>query len=353
MSGAKDGADHYGSKEGPHIMRHQYTPIFADVLTSRIWAMAPSTRSVWLWLMLRADPEGFVCADAAGVAIGANVTLDAARDALAELSEADPEAEPGTELDGRIIVRVPRGWRLLGFELGRELAKLEGQKARNRRYMARYRAAANEASNDESTVDASGLQVDVPKPIPKPKPLPEDREIPPTPQPVVIEPEPPSEPVPTIVVSSRVLMAIPATWQPSQSLRDDATMAGVTDFDERLASLRSGPIGGTRGVFEHWLEDYVRSFFGKWRTWGETDRAKAANRANPDWKNGAWRGGPVKLEPTGKHRAYAKKHGLDIDKLARELTESGAVDDLGAKRALELLGSKMSLLVRERREAAA
>jgi hypothetical protein len=81
---AMDGASN-GAREGSHNMRQQYTCIFARTIRSHIWAMPTSWRCVWLWLKLSADPEGFVCASSAGVAIGANVSLEEARDALLAL----------------------------------------------------------------------------------------------------------------------------------------------------------------------------------------------------------------------------------------------------------------------------
>ena len=126
-------------------------------------------------------------------------------------------------------------------------------------------------------------------------------------------------------------------------------MAGVLRFDEQLTSLRLGPIGGTRGIFERDLESYIRSLFGKWRTWEETQRAKATAAAAVATKPRAqgYRAPTLTIEATPKHRAYAAKHSLPLDELVRELNASGAVDDLGAKRALEMLGEKMGRLVRE------
>ena len=150
---------------------------------------------------------------------------------------------------------------------------------------------------------------------------------------------------PVLPVAPKTLHAIPATWQPSPSLRFEATVAGVLDLEERVLSLRAGPIGGVRGVFETELENYIRTFFGRWRTWAETDRAKASAAAKP--RAQSYRAPSVTIEATTKHRAYAKKHNLPLDELVRELHTSGAVDDLGAKRALEMLGEKMGRLVRE------
>ncbi len=298
-------------------MRHQYTPIFQDVLASRLWAMAPSTRVVWLWFQLRADPDGYVCASVAGVAIGANVTLEAATLALEELTEHDPDADPV-----QILERAPRGWRVVGFKEQAELVAVERQRARNRRYMATYRhaKAANDAAVDEliaMTTEASTLPAEphteappsvtpaLPNVTPNASPasrapasdpdpdltnsrraggdpdLLERARVVPTAAPAApVEVENRSgAPASSFVLPPRVVYEIPATWQPSESLRSEALMAGVTDFDERILRLRSGPVGGVRGVFENLIEDYIRNFFGRWRTWAETDRAKAAAAA--------------------------------------------------------------------------
>lgn len=69
---------------------------------------------------------------------------------------------------------------------------------------------------------------------------------------------------------------IPESWVLSDALRSEAKAAGVLDPDAHLARLRTGPVGGTRGIFPDQLEAYVRSLFGKWRTWEETDRARAS-----------------------------------------------------------------------------
>ncbi len=367
-------------------MRQQYTPIFRSILTSRVWALSPAHRCVWMWLQLHADPEGYVCADVTGVAMGARVTGTEAREALELLALPDADAEPDDPHEGRIIERVSKGWRVLDYEASRELAKREARNARNRRYMrtARAKGPANdtEAAAVEALVELTtepsdtgvpcGPNVAPPKPKPKSKPktISEDGDSPLPPGMFAcvscgriesahgpcecgsrtFQNPPVHDDQTGSITLHRVQHTFPATWQPSQSLRDDATMAGVTDFDDRLASLRTGPIGGTRGVLEGELDNYVRSFFGKWRTWAETDRAKTiAAQQKP--ASGPWRGGVVRavIEPTSKHRSYAKKHGLPLDELVREMVESGAAEELGAKRALELLGTKMSKLVQDRR----
>lgn len=133
------------------------------------------------------------------------------------------------------------------------------------------------------------------------------------PQPPVIE----ASFVESVVPPRRVVYEL-GTFEPSPELRSEALVAGVKDLDGHLARLRSGPIGGTRGVLEHELPNYIRSFFGKWRTWEETDRAKAAGT----------RGAPAPEPPKaptvpgcprwvhGDHAKIAVTVGLDVRKAA-------------------------------------
>lgn len=315
-------------------MRHSYTPIFRDVLTSRVWALPDAQLRVWLWLQLQADPEGFVCADVTGVAVGTRVSGQDAREALDVLSLPDADADPSDVNQGRLLERVPRGWRIVGHEATRELAKREAQNARNRKYMRKVRA---EAANDSSVdaVDPGVASVDVPKPKPKPKPLSSEGEIPPTPRDAEAQ-QAMTEAAETRVLAARTIHAIPATWQPSESLRADAAMAGIASLDERVASLRTGPVGGSRGIFETELESYIRSFFGKWRSWEETDRAKAAQAVKP--RGQSYRERPEDLlttsqaasafRPSSDHEKFCAKAGLDIDfavKLYRQSPEHDAV----------------------------
>lgn len=308
-------------------MRNTYTCIFRNVTTSRIWALPPSARCVWLWLHLVADPEGFVCATVSGVAVGANVPVEDARMTLERLEAPDPDADPSDPFEGRVVKRVPRGWLVLGFEELRELAKEETRRARNRKYMKGYRAANDNAS----TSGLEGDTVSPPKPRPKPNDLSEEIN-PPTPQGSV----------------AVALTQLPELWEPSDELRSSAIAAGVAKLDEHIKRLRTGPIGGARGVFPSQLENYIGGLFGTWRTWEETDRAKAAQ------KNSGQRGSPFRptIDPTGKHRRFAAKHGLDLDALVRELTESRVHEELGQQRALEILGERMSKMVREKEAAA-
>lgn len=342
-------------------MRQHYTPIFRKVLTSALWAFHPSVRCVWLWLELSADPEGYVAADVRGVAQGANVSLKEARQALIVLAAPDPEADEAHPWQGRFIDRVPGGYRVLDFEEQRELARQESKKAANRRYMRRVRAEARgepltstEAAND-SNVDTGGETSSNSPPtrtIPrtKTKTDPSEAEGSSPLPPAVVGCDFGSEPGRVVLIpQSRTIFAVPADWQPSPELKQEAAIEGVLKLDEHIQRLRTGPIGGTRGVFEHEFESYIRSMFGKWRAWEETDRAKAAAAAKAPAAR-AFQKAPA-LEAKSKHKRVAAKYQIDLDAILRDAEEKRFPETLGYERALELVEKELARQVQAKIDA--
>jgi hypothetical protein len=335
-------------------MRHQYTPIFRELTTSSIWATTPATRCVWFWLLLNADPEGYVPGAIPGIAIAAHVSDDECRRAFALFLDPDPDSRNGDH-EGKRLERVPGGFRILNFEYYRELAKSEAERARKRVWAKQNRKQLSlpfppeflpptEAELEEEwqeprqpfpdVAERSG-NVDAPKPISKPKPM-EGEEPPPPP---VVEAQ-----------GQRMRYFSLDGWEPSAALIADAAMAGVPPalFEERVAELRNGPIGGTRGVFDR--DAYIRRQFGRWRTWAETDRQKAL--AAPQARSGRAYGQAPPLEPSGAQEAYAQKHGVDLRPLLRTIADEGLVDKLGAGRAREILQERLVKAARDRKGAA-
>lgn len=291
-------------------MRHPYTPLFRDFLTSSMWAADPATRCVWIWFLLMADPEGYVAGTVPGVAQQAGVTLEQAKVAIELLESPDPYSST-PDFEGRRVVKVPRGWHIVNFVAYRERAKLEAEKARKRTWAQRKRGnqlslpfPASDGVDMSTDVDASSETVDAPKPKPKPKHLSSEGEDPPLPPVTRVRP---------------VVFSLDG-WEPSKELENAAVMAGVAKFAEHVARLRTGPIGGTRGVFADELDAYIESQFGKWRAWEETDRAKDAQRLTAAASPRGFGGTSVHVdpfEPDARQEAFAKKHGLDIGALLR------------------------------------
>jgi hypothetical protein len=350
-------------------MRNPYTPVFRRTLQSRIWALSPSTRCVWLWLRLIADPEGYVNADLAGVAAGANVTPDEARRAMEGFLAPDPDADPEDPHEGRVLERVRGGWLIIDYAPSVELARSESRNARNAQYARARRAreaaereearayidleevAANDAEPTEGHADArvapyksrsrskllssEGEDSPLPPTVPSVSPsVEESAEAPsaPTPPPAMAPPSRDVAPQSTneVGVLPAVIRSVPSDWSAPEELVAEAIMAGLTreSFDRRLADLRLGPIGGARGVLAHQLESYIRSFFGKWKAWEETDRAKArAAAAAPPSSRRQFI--PPTPEPKPKHVNYAKAHGIDLKAVVADLAERKVFETLG------------------------
>lgn len=288
-------------------MRHQYTPVFRDLLTSSLWATAtPATRCVWIALMLSADPEGYIPTSIPGLALTARVTIEEAREAVRLLTEPDPDSRTKTD-EGRRLREVDHGFFIINFTAWRERAVQEAEKARKRNWahMNRKRAA-----NDNGHVDASsGSSETLDAPKPKPKPSSSSSLS--------------SELGFEAPVVQQVLKRIPVDYTLSEELVAYAKQSGVKDPERWFAKLKKGPIGGSRGVFPDQLEGYLQDQVPQWRTWEETERAKeTAQRAAasaPQTRFGRGGHAPVGPEPNAEQRAYAERHGLDLQ---------GIVDDL-------------------------
>ncbi len=318
-------------------MRESFVPLFQDIRNSSLWAHDSDIRIVWFTLLTLADPEGFVPAAIPGIAVAANVPVDKAREAVAIFEAPDPDSR-SEELEGRRLEKVPRGWRIVNFRAHADRARHEAEKARKRRWAQRQRdAAANDRGEGEfarefaveaAIIDAmafadgvdatetprvaegSGASttrvetVDASKSKSKSKSG--EEKTPPPPVPVQGQPQ--------------VWFTLEG-WTPSAEVRADAVMAGVRNFDQRLAELRTGPIGGRRGVTDR--DAYVRAQLPKWRDWDATD---AAQKAAPSGRRGAPEPEPAPKRPSvpgcpawvhPDHAALATEKGLNLRYEAR------------------------------------
>jgi hypothetical protein len=312
-------------------MRHQYTPIFREFTTSSMWAKSCEERCVWLWMLLNADPEGFVPGTIPGLAIAANVELKETRKAIAAFMAPDPDSNTQTN-KGRRLEKVPHGWRILNFEYWRELAKHEAEKARKRKW-ANANGKRPPAANDNaapkplapsSNLDASSETLDAPKPKPK-SDLFSEEEIPPTPQ-----APPPPPPVASQQSRHGVLTELPDDYVPSEALRMAATLAGVKRLDHWIAKLKMKPIGGQSGIRADKLEPWLIGLVAEWRKWEETDSFKDGNSRSGAGSGSRFQGGQAP-SPTARrervqgapdwvyveHDKFARREGLNLNRAAR------------------------------------
>lgn len=74
-------------------------------------------------------------------------------------------------------------------------------------------------------------------------------------------------------------------WDEPPELAAEAVAAGVplAYYRERIEQLRNTTIGGSAGVRDR--TKWVRSQFGRWRTWVETESARASGARRRDVPN--------------------------------------------------------------------
>lgn len=310
-----------------------FTMVYRSILTSSIWTTPHPklhmVRCVWMTLMLLADKNGFVHASLPGLAAAAVVSIDDAKEAIDLFLAPDPYSRT-KEHEGRKIVDFDGGWMLLNYEKHRDAKRDALQKKYRRDWYHKQRASGvgdpgnSSLEQDERSVFVSSDQ---------------DQSL--------------AGPDPREATERPVWKSLDG-WEPRPELFARAVEIGLPrpELELRLAELRNGPIGGARGVFDR--DDYVMRLLPKWKAWHETAQGAAVHApgSTRGGSGGPRRGGILRsvLDPTGKHRSYAQKHGLDLPALCREMEESGAIEELGHKRALELLGQKMSEIVRQRRQ---
>ena len=327
-----------------------FTKVYRSMLTSSLWTMPHPrlhmVRCVWMTLMLLADRRGYVHASVPGLAAAAIVTLEEAEEALQLFREPDRYSRT-REHEGRRLVDVEGGWLLLNYESHRAAAVDELAKQSKREWYHREKAKRSSAPSKTRCDSLAPSKLEEIERVPSASSSDQDRSL-----------EGPEQNGSTGSAQPVELQGLRGVhrsltgWEPRPELFARAVEIGLPRevVEARIAELRNGPIGGARGVFDR--DDYVMRQLPRWKTWHETAQSQAVHRAGS--ANGAGtgprRGGILRsvLEPTGRHRAYAEKHGLDLAALTRKIEESGAVEELGHKRALELLGQTMSKAVHDK-----
>lgn len=284
-----------------------HVKLFATITDSSIWDQPDHVCKIWITLLAMADWHGCVYASLPGLANRARKSIREVEEALEVFRAPDPYSR-SPEHDGRRLVDIDGGWMLLNYTKHREAKNAEALRESKRLYAARARAAKKvEASRttpstsriNDSVVLVSDLEPDQsegPDPEgvqgePGPSAFEEarDRAIelqfeeavvwdggPVHPEDEAQEAPPSSFDAYDAPVMGAKVNALPEGWQPSESLFAEASTAGLPReyFLERIAELRLGPIGGSRGVWLNKLDDYIRKLIPKWRTWYETAKAK-------------------------------------------------------------------------------
>lgn len=79
---------------------------------------------------------------------------------------------------------------------------------------------------------------------------------------------------------STALHEIPDDWVTPEVVYTRASEIGLPRerVDARVAKLREGPIGGTRGIFRRQLTKHILGLLPQWKAWDDNDAAKARGR---------------------------------------------------------------------------
>lgn len=123
-----------------------YTPLFGSIITSSIWNEDDSTRIVWITLLAMADMHGVVEGSIPGLAVVARVSTEACEKGIKALLSPDKYSRT-KEHEGRRIVVVDGGWKILNHGMYRQKAKSRG--ADQRRYRERKKLESSSLSNNK------------------------------------------------------------------------------------------------------------------------------------------------------------------------------------------------------------
>jgi hypothetical protein len=114
-------------------MAINYTILKSSFIHSSIWMEDSDTRIVWVAFLAMRNKDGEVFSSVIGMAHAARVDFEKTKAAIEKFCAPDSYSNT-TEHEGRRLVAIPGGWRLLNHEK----VKAEAQAANKANYMAGY-----------------------------------------------------------------------------------------------------------------------------------------------------------------------------------------------------------------------
>lgn len=124
-------------------MSDGFTKLFGSLIHSTIWREADHVRLVWITMLAIVNRDGVVEASLPGLADAARVTVEQCEEALSKLGEPDKYSR-SKEHDGRRIVEVDGGWRLLNYDTYRRRMSAEDQREKGAARARSFRARDND-----------------------------------------------------------------------------------------------------------------------------------------------------------------------------------------------------------------
>jgi hypothetical protein len=150
-------------------MAEPFAKLVCSILSSSVWKETSDIRVVWITLLAMADKTGYVGASIDGIAHQARVSEEIAEEAMRRFQMPDPKSR-SPEHEGRRVVQVKRGWKLLNYEDIRNEWQTEERKEQKRRWWREHRSSMS-SSKSSCLLDRSDTDSD-----PDPDPEAEKRE---------------------------------------------------------------------------------------------------------------------------------------------------------------------------------
>lgn len=127
-----------------------YSKLFSCIVTSSIWGMDSDIRIVWVTMLALKNQYGEVLASVPGLARAANVALEKCEEAITLFSSPDKYSRTKTD-DGRRIVEIDGGWRIINNDHYNSLMSLD-----ERREYKRVKEAERRERKRGQSVDSRG-----------------------------------------------------------------------------------------------------------------------------------------------------------------------------------------------------
>lgn len=115
-------------------MAINYTVLKSSIINSSLWNEDAETCKVFITMLAMRNKDGEIFASVGGLAHQARIDPETTKRALEKFLA--PEEDSSSRDDGRRIVEIPGGWRLINHER----VKAEAQAANKASYMASYMA---------------------------------------------------------------------------------------------------------------------------------------------------------------------------------------------------------------------
>jgi len=123
-----------------------FVKLFESITDSTVWSESHATRIVWITMLAMAGARGAVSASVPGLAHRARVTLEECEHALARFLAPDKYSRT-SDHDGRRIVAIDGGWKLLNYEKYRAVRGDEERKEYQREWDRANRSKAAVGAN--------------------------------------------------------------------------------------------------------------------------------------------------------------------------------------------------------------